>query len=232
VTISALCRRRTRALAAAHKALVAEAVDRGWVTKNVVATVGKAVGTGIFLLGFVAAVLNMTTLSFPRSFPAFFLGIGAGILGAFVTALFGLVRPVRRTAAGDAVLAELAPYRAELAGAGLERIPSDRAAEVFSRSLPYAAALGLAHEWTRRFADLFALAPRGAAGWYLPAGPWTTGLGAVTGNVVGFVTAAGARPSASTSGGFSGSGSSGSSSMSFSGGGDSGGSSSGGGGSW
>ena len=49
-----------------------------------------------------------------------------------------LARPVRRTDAGDAVLAELAPYRAQLAGAGLERIPPDRAAEVFSRSLPYA----------------------------------------------------------------------------------------------
>jgi uncharacterized membrane protein YgcG len=232
VTITALCHRRTRALVAAHKALVAEAVDRGWVTKNVVATAGKAVGTGIVLLGFAAAVLNMTILSFPRSFPSFFLGIGAGIVGVLVTALFALARPVRRTAAGDAVLAELAPYRAELAGAGLDRIPPERAAEVFSRSLPYAAALGLAYGWTRRFADLFAMAPRGAAGWYAPAGPWTTGLGAVTGNVVGFVTAAGARPSASTSGGFSSSGSSGSSSMSFSGGGDSGGSSSGGGGSW
>jgi uncharacterized membrane protein YgcG len=235
VTITALCHRRTRALHAAHKALVAEAVDRGWVAKNVVAAVGKAVGTGIFVLGFVAAVLNLTIFAFPRSFPSFpsfFLGVGAGIAGALVTALFALARPVRRTAAGDAVLAELAPYRAELAGTGLERVPPDRAAEVFSRSLPYAAAIGLADEWTRRFADLFALVPRGAAGWYLPAGPWTTSLGAVTGNLVGFVTAAGARPSASTSGGFSSSGSSGSSSMSFSSGGDSGGSSSGGGGSW
>jgi uncharacterized membrane protein YgcG len=228
VTLTVLCHRRTRALAAAHQALTAEAVDRGWVAKNIVAAVGKAVGTGMVVLGFVAAFLNLAIFSFASTF----LGIGAGIVGALVTALFALARPVRRTIAGDAVLAELAPYRAELAGAGLERIPPDRAAEVFSRSLPYAVALGMADGWTRRFADLFALVPRGAAGWYLPAGPWTTGLGAVTGNVGEFVTAASARPSASTSGGFSSSGSSGSSSMSFSSGGDSGGSSSGGGGSW
>jgi uncharacterized membrane protein YgcG len=133
------------------------------------------------------------------------------------------------------VLAGLAPYRAELAGAGLERIPPDRAAEVFSRSLPHAAALGLAHPWTRRFADLFATAPPSAAGWYRPAGPGAAALGAVTANVAGFVNAAGARPATTTSGSFASSGSSGfssSSSSSFSGGGDSGGGSSGGGGSW
>ena len=137
------------------------------------------------------------------------------------------------------MLAELAPYRAKLAGLGLERIPPDRAAEVFSRSLPHAAALGLAHRWTRRFAQLFALAPPGAAAWYRPAGPAATALGAVTATVVGFVDAAGARPSTTTtSRGFAGSSSSdfgsssSSSSFSFSGGDGGGGGSSGGGGSW
>ena len=157
----------------------------------------------------------------------------------FASALLSLVKPVRRTAAGNAVLAELATYRAELAGSGLERIPSDRAAEVFSRSLPHAAALGLARQWTRSFAQLFALAPPAAAAWYRPAGQAATALGAVTATVVGFVNAAGARPSATTtSRGFASSGSSdfgsssSSSSSSFSGGDGGGGGSSGGGGSW
>ena len=135
------------------------------------------------------------------------------------------------------MLAELAPYRAALAGTGLERIPPDRAAEVFSRSLPYAVALGMASAWTRRFADLFASAPRSAASWYRPAGKGTTALGVVTADVAGFVTAAGVRPAASSSGsswssGSFGSSGSSSSDSSFSGGGDSGGGSSGGGASW
>jgi uncharacterized membrane protein YgcG len=204
------------------------------VAKNAVAASGKAVGMAVFFLAFVAAIANFG--GFPRSFPFFFLAVGAGIVGVFASALFALAKPVRRTAAGDAVLAELAPYRAELAGAGLERVPPDRAAEVFSRSLPYAAALGLAYPWTRRFADLFAMVPPAAAAWYRPAGQAPTALGAVTADVVGFVDAAGARPSATTSGGFASSGSSGfssSSSSSFSSGGDGGGGgSSGGGGSW
>jgi uncharacterized membrane protein YgcG len=229
-TITTVCQRRTRALDAAHKALVAEAVERGWVVKNVVATSGKAVGMAIFFLGFVAAIANFA--GFPRSFPFFFLCFGASFVGVLVTALSALVRPVRRTGAGDAVLAELAPYRAALGGAGLERVPADRAAEVFSRSLPYAAALGLEYPWTRRFADLFALVPRDAASWYRPAEPGATALGAVTANVNGFVTAAGVRPSNSTSTGFASSGSSGSSAASYSGGDGGGGGSSGGGGSW
>ena len=142
-TVSEVCHRRTRALEAAHKALVAEAVERGWVAKNVLAACGKAVGLSIFFIGFVAAIVNFG--GFPRSFPFFFLAIGTGIVGVFASALLSLVKPVRRTAAGNAVLAELATYRAKLAGLGLERIPPDRAAEVFSRSLPHAAALGLAH---------------------------------------------------------------------------------------
>ena len=229
-TVSEVCHRRTRALEAAHEALVAEAVERGWVAKNVLATGGRTVGISIFFIGFVAAIVNFG--GFPRSFPFFFLAIGTGIVGVFASALLSLVKPVRRTAAGNAVLAELAPYRAKLAGLGLERIPPDRAAEVFSRSLPHAAALGLAHRWTRRFAQLFALAPPGAAAWYRPAGPAATALGAVTATVVGFVDAAGARPSTTTtSRGFAGSSSS-SSSSSFSGGDGGGGGSSGGGGSW
>lgn len=228
VALGTLCESRTRALSTAHKALVAEAVDRGWATKNVVVAGGKAVGMGIFFLCFVAALANFG--GFPHSFPTFFLCIGVGIVSVFVTMMFSLVKPLRRTAAGDAVLAELAPYRAELAGAGLERIPPDRAAEVFSRSLPYAVALGLTRPWVQRFADLFALAPRVGAAWYGPADPMDKALGAVTATVAGFVTAAGARPSASTSSGFA---SSGSSSTSFSSGGDGGGGgSSGGGGSW
>ena len=157
----------------------------------------------------------------------------------FASALLSLVKPVRRTAAGNAVLAELATYRAELAGSGLERIPSDRAAEVFSRSLPHAAALGLARQWTRSFAQLFALRR-------LPRRPGTARpgrrrrrSGPSTATVVGFVNAAGARPSATTtSRGFASSGSSdfgsssSSSSSSFSGGDGGGGGSSGGGGSW
>jgi len=238
-TVSEVCHRRTRALEAAHKALVAEAVERGWVAKNVLAACGKAVGLSIFFIGFVAAIVNFG--GFPRSFPFpfFFLAIGTGIVGVFASALLSLVKPVRRTAAGNAVLAELAPYRAKLAGLGLERIPPDRAAEVFSRSLPHAAALGLAHQWTRRFAQLFALAPPGAAAWYRPAGQAATALGAVTATVVGFVNAAGARPSTTTtSRGFASSSSSdfgsssSSSSSSFSGGDGGGGGSSGGGGSW
>ena len=191
----------------------------------------------IFFIGFVAAIVNFG--GFPRSFPFLFLAIGTGIVGVFASALLSLVKPVRRTAAGNAVLAELAPYRAKLAGLGLERIPPDRAAEVFSRSLPHAAALGLAHRWTRRFAQLFALAPPGAAAWYRPAGQAATALGAVTATVVGFVNATGARPSTTTtSRGFAGSSSSdfgsssSSSSSSFSGGDGGGGGSSGGGGSW
>ena len=231
-TVSEVCHRRTRALEAAHKALVAEAVERGWVAKNVLAACGKAVGLSIFFIGFVAAIVNFG--GFPRSFPFFFLAIGTGIVGVFASALLSLVKPVRRTAAGNAVLAELATYRAKLAGLGLERIPPDRAAEVFSRSLPYAVALGLASAWTRPFADLFASAPRGAASWYRPTGKGATALGAVTADVAGFVTAAGVRPAASSSGSSGSFGSSGSSSSdsSFSGGGDSGGGSSGGGGSW
>jgi len=236
-TISEVCHRRTRALEAAHEALVAEAVERGWVAKNVLATSGRTVGMSIFFIGFVAAIVNFG--GFPKSFPFFFLAIGTGIVGVFASALLSLVKPVRRTAAGNAVLAELAPYRAKLAGLGLERIPPDRAAEVFSRSLPHAAALGLAHRWTRRFAQLFALAPPGAAAWYRPAGQAATALGAVTATVVGFVNAAGARPSTTTtSRGFASSSSSdfgsssSSSSSSFSGGDGGGGGSSGGGGSW
>jgi uncharacterized membrane protein YgcG len=236
-TVSEVCHRRTRALEAAHKALVAEAVERGWVAKNVLAAYGKAVGLSIFFIGFVAAIVNFG--GFPRSFPFFFLAIGTGIVGVFASALLSLLKPVRRTAAGNAVLAELATYRAKLAGLGLERIPPDRAAEVFSRSLPHAAALGLAQQWTRRFAQLFALAPPAAAAWYRPAGQGATALGAVTATVVGFVNAAGARPSTTTtSRGFASSGSSdfgsssSSSSSSFSGGDGGGGGSSGGGGSW
>ena len=236
-TVSEVCHRRTRALEAAHKALVAEAVERGWVAKNVLAACGKAVGLSIFFIGFVAAIVNFG--GFPRSFPFFFLAIGTGIVGVFASALLSLVKPVRRTAAGNAVLAELATYRAKLAGLGLERIPPDRAAEVFSRSLPHAAALGLARQWTRRFAQLFALAPPAAAAWYRPAGQAATALGAVTATVVGFVNAAGARPSTTTtSRGFASSSSSdfgsssSSSSSSFSGGDGGGGGSSGGGGSW
>ena len=240
-TVSEVCHRRTRTLEAAHKALVAEAVERGWVAKNVLAACGKAVGLSIFFIGFVAAIVNFGGFprSFPFPFPFFFLAIGTGIVGVFASALLSLVKPVRRTAAGNAVLAELATYRAELAGLGLERIPSDRAAEVFSRSLPHAAALGLARQWTRSFAQLFALAPPAAAAWYRPAGQAATALGAVTATVVGFVNAAGARPSATTtSRGFASSGSSdfgsssSSSSSSFSGGDGGGGGSSGGGGSW
>ena len=236
-TVSEVCHRRTRALEAAHKALVAEAVERGWVAKDVLAACGKAVGLSIFFIGFVAAIVNFG--GFPKSFPFFFLAIGTGIVGVFASALLSSVKPVRRTAAGNAVLAELAPYRAKLAGLGLERIPPDRAAEVFSRSLPHAAALGLAHQWTRRFAQLFALAPPGAAAWYRPVGQAATALGAVTATVVGFVNAAGARPSTTTtSRGFASSSSSdfgsssSSSSSSFSGGDGGGGGSSGGGGSW
>ena len=232
-TITTICTSRTRTLNAAHQALVAEAVERGWVVKNLMATSGKAVGMAIFFVGFLAALANFA--GFPRSFPLFFPCFGVSVVGVLVSALSALARPVRRTRAGHAVLAELAPYRAELAGAGLERVPPDRAAEVFSRSLPYAVALGLASAWTRRFADLFASAPRGAASWYRPAGKGATTLGAVTADVVGFVTAAGVRPAASPSGSSGRSWSSGSSSSSdssFSGGGDSGGGSSGGGGSW
>ena len=242
-TVSEVCHRRTRALEAAHKALVAEAVERGWVAKNVLAACGKAMGLSIFFIGFVAAIVNFggfpRSFPFPFPFPFFFLAVGTGIVGVFASALLSLVKPARRTAAGNAVLAELATYRAELAGSGLERIPSDRAAEVFSRSLPHAAALGLARQWTRSFAQLFALAPPAAAAWYRPAGQAATALGAVTATVVGFVNAAGARPSATTtSRGFASSGSSdfgsssSSSSSSFSGGDGGGGGSSGGGGSW
>jgi uncharacterized membrane protein YgcG len=230
VALGTLCGGRTRALNLAHKALVDEAVARGWARKNVVVASGKAVGMGIFFLCFVAAITNFA--GFPRSFPTFFLCIAAGIVGLLLTMVFSLLKPVRRTEEGDAVVAALAPYRAELAGAGLERVPPHRAAEVFTRSLPYAVAFGLARPWTQRFADLFALAPRGGASWYRPADPMAPGLGVVTATVLAFVTAAGARPSASTSsGGFASSGGSGFSSYS---GGDGGGgsSSSGGGGSW
>ena len=234
-TITTVCTSRTRTLDAAHRALVAAAVARGWAAKNLMATSGKAVGMAIFFVGFLAALANFA--GFPRSFPLFFLCFGVSFVGVLVSALSALARPVRRTRAGDAVLAELAPYRAALAGTGLEGIPPDRAAEVFSRSLPYAVALGLASAWTRPFADLFASAPRGAASWYRPTGKGATALGAVTADVAGFVTAAGVRPAASSSGsswssGSFGSSGSSSSDSSFSGGGDSGGGSSGGGGSW
>jgi len=234
-TITTVCTSRTRTLDAAHRALVAAAVARGWAAKNLMATSGKAVGMAIFFVGFLAALANFA--GFPRSFPLFFLCFGVSFVGVLVSALSAHARPVRRTRAGDAVLAELAPYRAALTGTGLERIPPDRAAEVFSRSLPYAVALGMASAWTRRFADLFASAPQSAASWYRPAGKGTMALGAVTADVAGFVTAAGVRPAASSSGSswsswsFDSSGSS-SSDSSFSGGGDSGGGSSGGGGSW
>ena len=95
-TISEVCHRRTRALEAAHKALVAEAVERGWVAKNVVATSGRAVGMWIFFIGFVAAIANFG--GYPRSFPflplpLFFLAIGTGIVGVFASALFAWSSP-------------------------------------------------------------------------------------------------------------------------------------------
>ena len=226
VTVTALCRHHTRALKALQEALVAVAVERGWATKNTVVSGGRAASTALFAAGFAGGVLSFLT----HPFPYFFYCVGAGMVGALARAGFSAARPVRRSAAGDAVLAELAPYLAELGGLGLERVPPERAAEVFSRSLPHAVALGTGERWTRRFAALFAGAPRTGASWYVAAVPREAGLGAVTRNVVGFVTAAGERPSSSAHGGFASSGGSGFSATSVDGGGSS--SSSGGGGSW
>jgi uncharacterized membrane protein YgcG len=234
--LGTVCRRHTRDLDTLHKALVAIGVDRGWLADNAVARWGPVVGKTVFFSAFVAALVSFMA----RPFPYFFFCVAAAIVGGLLTNLFAVAKPVRRTRMGDAALAELRPYLTQLSGVGLEGIPPDRAAEVFSRSLPYAVAIGQADRWTSRCTQLFPAAPRGrATGWFAPAHPQPTGLDAITTSLIAFVAAADHRPAPVRRHGYSGFGSgfgssssSGFSSSSFDSGSSSSSGSSGGGSSW
>ncbi|MBV9923105.1 MAG: DUF2207 domain-containing protein [Pseudonocardia sp.] len=234
--LGTVCRRQSRDLDTLQTALVAIGVDRGWLAVNAVARWGPLLGKTVFFGAFVAALVSFMV----HPFPYFFFCVAAAIVGGLLTNLFAVAKPVRRTRTGDAVLAELRPYQTLLGGVGLEGISPDRAAEVFSRSLPYAVALGQAARWTSRCTQLFAAAPRGRpTSWYAPAHPQPAGLGAITTSLLAFVAAAGHRPAPVRRHGYSGSGSdlgssssSGFSSSSFDSGSSSSSGSSGGGSSW
>ena len=228
-TVSALCRDQTHALRRVQRALVAAGVARGWLAENRLATGGRIAGQTVLCCGVAIGLVTFAV----HPFPYFFFSVLTSMVGGVAAKHFADYRPARRTAAGDTILAELAPYRAQLAGAGLDGIPPSRAAEVFGRSLPYAVAIGCTHAWTSRFAELYSDAT--STRWYATARP-VTEFDAVTRSLTAFVTAAARRPArARRSGGFSGSSSSSSSSEFSSSSFDSGSSSSsssGGGSSW
>jgi Predicted membrane protein (DUF2207) len=189
----------------------------GWIVAVAVAIVPVSV-LGSFFAG--------SVLPFGSLFVLVLVVIGVGAIGQLVAAIGK--RRLARSAAGDAVLAGTEGFRAELAARTVSGLRTERASEVFSRSLPYAMVLGLSGHWSR----LFEGGARSGAltrspGWYVGAATTAGFLDLNSGLTAFTTTATSAMSSTPGSSGSSGFGSSSSSSSSSSG--SSGG---GGGGSW
>jgi uncharacterized membrane protein YgcG len=239
VTVGELRNTFARHLAQVQDELLHDAVGRGWFADGALAiqarwrsagTVGWIVAVAIVPVSVLGSFFAGSVLPFGSLFVLVLVVIGVGAIGQLVAAIGR--RRLARSAAGDAVLAGTEGFRAELAARTVSGLRTERASEVFSRSLPYAMVLGLSGHWSR----LFEGGARSGAltrspGWYVGAAT-TAGFLDLNSGLTAFTTTAtsamSSTPGSSGSSGFGSSSSSSSSSSGSSGGGGGG----GGGGSW
>jgi uncharacterized membrane protein YgcG len=231
VTMSTLRRSAGQDWRRVQQQLVDDAAGRGWFPQSEVDRRAARLLRGrlLILLGF-GLGLGYALLSVAgfRLLPSLVLAapivVAAIALGLWVSHEAAR-RPWRRSPVGDAVLTDAEPYCAELAAVDTDGLRPERAAAVFSRSLPYAMALDLATEWSERFARLGqVVAATPGPAWYSGSAGGVLGLHE---SVCAFATAADCT--ASGSGGIGDSGSSDSGGWGGWGGGDCGGGGGGGG---
>ncbi|MET9260490.1 DUF2207 domain-containing protein [Amycolatopsis sp. NPDC004079] len=135
--------------AAIRDAMYRDVVDRGWFSRRPDLSPGRLAlpGMVVFALGAAATAVLAFTVGHAL------LGVAVAIAGASVGA--ARAQLPARTARGGAVAAQIAGLRRFLREARAEDIesPADRET-VFSRSLPYAVALGETERWLAAFAGL------------------------------------------------------------------------------
>ncbi|SES43768.1 Predicted membrane protein [Actinokineospora terrae] len=142
VTLSSL-RTSPLDITAARTAIHADAVSRGWFTRTP-GGLGRLglVGAAVLAVGVVGALVLALTGG-----PALLaVAVGLGGLGLLTGARFVPVRTQR----GSALAQQVRGVAAFLASVGPETVSSEREV-VFSRSLPYAVALGESERWLTGF---------------------------------------------------------------------------------
>ena len=147
----------------------------------------------------------------------------AGLLALVNVVFFWLLSAP--TQAGRALLDKIEGFRMYLATTEEDRLnvlnPPDKTPELFERYLPFALALGCAHEWSAKFTDILAAAGVAAPAWYSGTS-WDPSHPARFASGLGDTLATSAAAAASPPGSSSGSGGGGSSGGGGGGGGGSG----------
>ncbi|WP_436494051.1 DUF2207 family protein [Actinokineospora sp. HUAS TT18] len=144
VTVSGL---RATDLDAVRATAYADAVDRGWLTRAP-GGLGRLglIGVLVTVLGVAATVVLALTVGHALA------GVALAIAGVALV-LGSRFLPVR-TKRGAALVQQVRGLSGYLRAVSPESIPDADRELVFSRSLPYAVALGESEAWLARFADL------------------------------------------------------------------------------
>ena len=146
VTLSGL-RQSAPDIAAVRAAAYADAVERGWLSRAP-GDLGRwgLIGVLLAVLGAAATVVLALTVGHALAGIALAIAGLAVVLGARFTPL--------RTKRGTALVRQVRGLSGYLRSVDPESIPAADRELVFSRSLPYAVALGAADAWLARFAAL------------------------------------------------------------------------------
>ncbi len=132
------------------------------------AWVGIGIGVGVVLGG-------ISFLMAYGGIPGWGFFLAGSIVSALIVIAFSRAMPAR-TRKGAQEYRKWEAFRTYLKD--LTRFQDmQNARDVFERYLPYAVALGVEREWTRRFSDLAVPAPVWYRPVYLPVGPWAQGGG-------------------------------------------------------
>ena len=137
---------------------------------------GRGIGRALGALRIIPVMVMIAVVgiqaSFILSIPGLFDGLVPGIVAA--GAVFGLVATLFHflmaapTKAGQKLIDAIAGFELYMRTAEEDRLnilnPPERTPELFERLLPYAVALGIAHEWAAKFAGV--LSATTVADWY------------------------------------------------------------------
>jgi uncharacterized membrane protein YgcG len=203
----------------ARRALSRFAAARGFATVKTI--FGLLVLLPFLIGGLIGPALALATGAVPSDLLLAALGIGA--LAILNVAFFYLL--TAPTPAGRALLDKIEGFRLYLATTEEDRLavlnPPERTPALFERYLPYALALGCAHEWSEKFTAVLAAAGIAAPSWYSGSN-WDSARPARFAEGLGSGLATSAAAAASPPGSSSGSGGGGSSGGGGGGGGGSG----------
>lgn len=155
------------ALSDARRDLDQAVVANGWYSRSprLERTLSVLVGLGVVAVGaLIAALAGAAGLGL--------VGVPVMVAGVLM-AILGLMRPPGRTASGAVVHDQIEGFRRYLATVDADQIGAQKNADVLSRYLPWAVALGVANRWIALFGEL------GASGHHEGSFSWCGGLHAL-----------------------------------------------------